>query len=215
MEGGKEKYGTCGSVPEAIASSGIAVLPSFKIGVTSTGSHRIGVYHYPCPQLQPLQPPQHTRTTYSPPLNQLDNSRNPYLSSLKNALHTLTDLWPNSIPRNQRHSIHSLPSLSIPKTTHKNLQETYIFILFPEESSFDLFWRRIRIASHLHRNRQLLGNSERKRHAWDMSDEGLTEHSQSCAGNSDWTRDVVIALEAWMREADDDGRGLISCLGKI
>ena len=30
--------------PEAIASSGIAVLPSFRMGVTSTGSHLIGHY---------------------------------------------------------------------------------------------------------------------------------------------------------------------------
>jgi hypothetical protein len=32
-----------GEEPEAIASSGIAVLPSLRIGVTSTGSHMIGV----------------------------------------------------------------------------------------------------------------------------------------------------------------------------
>ena len=178
----------CGSVPEAIASSGIAVLPSFKIGVTSTGSHRIGVYHYPRLQLKPPQPPQHTRTTAFSSLKHYDNSKDPYLSSLKNALHTVTNLRSNSIPRNQRHSKHPLPSLSIPNP-HKNLQGTYVFILFPEESSFDLFWRRIRIASHLHGDKQLLGNSARKRRARDMSDEGLTEHSQSCTGNSDWTRD--------------------------
>ena len=31
-------------LPEAIASSGMAVLPSFRIGVTSTGSQTMGVY---------------------------------------------------------------------------------------------------------------------------------------------------------------------------
>ena len=39
-DGGRERG------PEAIASSGIAVFPSLRMGVTSTGSHRIGVYNY-------------------------------------------------------------------------------------------------------------------------------------------------------------------------
>ena len=33
-----------GFVPDAIAASGIAVLPSLRIGVTSTDSHLIGAY---------------------------------------------------------------------------------------------------------------------------------------------------------------------------
>ena len=33
-----------GVVPDAIAASGIAVLPSLRIGVTSTDSHLIGAY---------------------------------------------------------------------------------------------------------------------------------------------------------------------------
>jgi hypothetical protein len=43
----REEAGGREGEPEAIASSGIAVFPSLRMGVTSTGSHRIGVYSYP------------------------------------------------------------------------------------------------------------------------------------------------------------------------
>jgi hypothetical protein len=42
----REEVGGREEEPEAIASSGIAVFPSLRMGVTSTGSHRIGVYSY-------------------------------------------------------------------------------------------------------------------------------------------------------------------------
>ena len=54
-----------GDEPDAIASSGIAVLPSFRIGVTSTGSQIIGVYN----QLHPTTPAPHAAIPFSPILH--------------------------------------------------------------------------------------------------------------------------------------------------
>ena len=54
-----------GDEPDAIASSGIAVFPSFRIGVTSTGSQIIGVYN----QLHPTTPAPHAAIPFSPILH--------------------------------------------------------------------------------------------------------------------------------------------------
>lgn len=75
----------------SIVSSGITVLPSFSRGVTSTGSHLIGVYK-----------------AMSVSFRGEINSANHYISCLEDVLHRLGNLWADTIALNQTDSVKSL-----------------------------------------------------------------------------------------------------------
>lgn len=99
-----------------MASSGIVVFPSFKMGVTSTGSHLMGAYNYFSPQF----------------FGARANKKNKlYLCGSKNILHGLRNFGTDAVTLNQGDCVLSL------LIKHR---QTCVLMIYSSSAEFNAQW---------------------------------------------------------------------------